>query len=508
MAGGFNVTQTQQGRQVDIAILGAGFAGLGMAIRLKQRGVSNFVVFERAGEVGGTWRDNTYPGCACDIRSDLYSFSFAPNPDWAHRYARQPEILAYLKRVAEEFGVTPHIRFNHEMQEARWDDEAALWRIRTSSGEYSARVLVSGHGPLIDPKWPDIPGLDGFPGEMFHSARWNHAADLAGKRVAVIGTGASAIQFVPELQKVAGQVTVFQRTPPWIMPRLDAPTGERRRRLFRHAPLLQRLSRQYVFGRAELQHLGFSNRRVGEMVEKLGHTHLAAQVPDAELRRKLTPSYRVGCKRILVSDDYYPALLQPNVELVTEAISKVSGDEVVTADGQHRQFDVLIGATGFNATRPPVARLLFGRDGQSLADAWADHLEALHGTTVAGFPNLFLLVGPNTALGHNSIVYIIEAQLEYILQALAYMGRQHLLALEPTLEAQRRYSDALQEKLKTSVWSRGGCTSFYLDANGRNSTLWPERASAFRQTLKRFDPSMYRARLSPKRLPGVLSDAV
>ena len=194
------MTQTQQGRQVDIAILGAGFAGLGMAIRLKQRGVSNFVVFERAGEVGGTWRDNTYPGCACDIRSDLYSFSFAPNPDWAHRYARQPEILAYLKRVAEEFGVTPHIRFNHEMQEARWDDEAALWRIRTSSGEYSARVLVSGHGPLIDPKWPDIPGLDGFPGEMFHSARWNHAADLAGKRVAVIGTGASAIQCVPELQ--------------------------------------------------------------------------------------------------------------------------------------------------------------------------------------------------------------------------------------------------------------------------------------------------------------------
>ncbi len=501
------MTQEQQGRQVQIAILGTGFAGLGMAIRLKRRGVQDFVVFERADEVGGTWRDNTYPGCACDIRSDLYSFSFAPNPDWKHRYARQPEILAYLKRAAEEFGVVPHIRFHHEMQEARWDDGAALWRIHTNGGEYSARVLVSGHGPLTLPVWPDLPGLERFAGERFHSARWNHAAVLAGKRVAVIGTGASAIQFVPELQKVAGQLTVFQRTPPWVMPRLDAPTGERRRALFRRFPPLQWLSRQYVFGRAELQHLGFSNRRVGRVVEKLGHAHLEAQVPDAALRHKLTPSYRVGCKRILVSDDYYPALQQPNVELVTEAISEITEDGVVTADGQRRRFDVLIGATGFNATRPPVARLLFGRNGQSLADAWAGHLEALYGTTVAGFPNLFLLVGPNTALGHNSIVYIIEAQLDYILQALAHMDGQHLLALEPTTEAQREYSDGLQMKLSTSVWSQGGCTSYYLDANGRNSTLWPERASAFRQTLKRFDPALYRARLSPKRIPGMLSTA-
>lgn len=496
-----------QEQHVQVAILGSGFAGLGMAIRLKQRGVESFVVFERAGEVGGTWRDNTYPGCACDIRSDLYSFSFAPNPEWAHRYARQPEILAYLKRTTEQFGVTPHLRLRHEVQEARWDDEAALWRIRTSSGPYSARVLVSGHGPLIDPVWPELPGLDRFKGERFHSARWNHAADLTGKRVAVVGTGASAIQFVPELQKVARQLTVFQRTPPWVMPRKDGPTDERRRALFRRYPLLQRLSRQYVFGRAELQHLGFSNRRVGELVEKMGHAHLERQVPDPELRRKLTPSYRVGCKRILVSDDYYPALQQPNVELVTEAITAVEGDEVVTHDRQRRAFDVLIAATGFNATRPPVARLLYGRGGVSLAEAWAGHLEALHGTAVAGFPNLFLLVGPNTALGHNSIVYIIEAQLEYILQALAYMDRQHLLALEPTPGAQQAYNGALQAKLNASVWVQGGCTSYYLDAQGRNSTLWPERAAAFRQTLKRFDPSLYRARLSPKTIPGVLSRA-
>lgn len=499
------MTQVQH---VQVAILGTGFAGLGMAIRLRQRGAHDFVLFERAGEVGGTWRDNTYPGCACDIRSDLYSFSFAPNPDWAHRYARQPEILAYLKRAAEQYGVTPHIRFGHEVQEARWDDEAALWRIRTSRGEYSARVLVSGHGPLIDPKWPEIPGLESFGGERFHSARWNHSADLRGKRVAVIGTGASAIQFVPEVRKVAAQVTVFQRTPPWVMPRLDQATSERRRRAFRQFPLLQRLSRQYVFGRAELQHLGFSNRRVGELVERLGHGHLAAQVPDPALRQKLTPSYRVGCKRILVSDNYYPSLQQPNVELVTEAITEVQGDQVVTADGQRRRFDVLIGATGFNATRPPVARIIFGRGGQSLAHAWAGHLEALHGSTVAGFPNLFLLVGPNTALGHNSIVYIIEAQLEYIMRALEHMDRQHLLALEPRPEAQRRYSDGLQDKLRSSVWVQGGCTSFYLDENGRNSTLWPDRASSFRQTLRRFDPSLYTARLSPRRVPPILPDAV
>jgi cation diffusion facilitator CzcD-associated flavoprotein CzcO len=488
-----------------IAILGAGFAGLGTALELRRRGVHDFVIFERGGEVGGTWRDNTYPGCACDVKSDLYSFSGVPNPDWSHRYARQPEILAYLRKTADEQGLRPHIRFNTEMEEARWDEDEALWRIRTSGDDLTARVLISGHGPLIEPKWPDIPGLDGFEGERFHSARWNHAVDLKGKRVAVIGTGASAIQFIPELQPLAGRITVFQRTPPWVMPRMDAETSPRRRELFRRHPVLQRLSRQWIFVKAEARHLGFSNPKVGALMEKVGHQHLEAQVGDPELRRKLTPDYRLGCKRILVSDDYYPAIQQPNVELVTEAITGIHGDQIRTADGQDRAFDVLIGGTGFNATQPPMARRIVGRGGQRLSEAWDTHMEALHGTAVTGFPNLFLLVGPNTALGHNSIVYIIEAQVAYILRALAHMDAAHLLSLEPTPEAQHAYSDALQDKLRKSVWVQGGCTSYYLDANGRNSTLWPERASNFRRTLGRFDPALYRARLSPRPLPALLA---
>ncbi|MDB5045675.1 MAG: 4-hydroxyacetophenone monooxygenase, partial [Deinococcus sp.] len=431
---------------------------------------------------------------------DLYSFSFAPNPAWSHRYARQPEILAYLRQTAAESGILPRIRFGHEVMRAEWDEAEQLWHIQTSQGAYTARVLISGHGPLIDPKWPAIPGLDSFAGERFHSARWNHAVDLTGKRVAVIGTGASAIQFVPEVQRVAEQLTVFQRTPPWVMPRLDRPTSQRRRELFQRFPLLQRAARQWVFGVAEARFLSFSHRRVGALVERLGHQHLEAQISDPVLRAKLRPRYRLGCKRILVSDDYYPALQQPNVELVTEAITEIRGQEVITADGTRRSFDVLIGGTGFNATQPPVARLIFGRGGRSLAEAWSDHMEALRGTAVAGFPNLFMLVGPNTALGHNSIVYIIEAQIDYVLQALDHMDAHHLAALEPRLDAQQAYSEGLQTRLRDSVWVQGGCTSYYLDAQGRNSTLWPQRAAQFRQAVRRFDPGEYQVRLSPTRL--------
>jgi cation diffusion facilitator CzcD-associated flavoprotein CzcO len=489
---------------VQVAIIGSGFAGLGMALELTRRGSHDFVVFERAAEVGGTWRDNTYPGCACDIKSDLYSFSFAPNPDWGHLYARQPEILAYLRKCADDYGVRPRIRFGHEVIRADWDDDEALWQIQTSGGPYTARVLVSGHGPLIEPKWPDIPGLEGFTGARFHSARWDHSVDLRGKRVAVIGTGASAIQFVPQIQPEVGRLTIFQRTPPWITPRMDTPTTERQRQLYRRLPLLQRLSRQRVFALAELRHLGFTRASVGRLFEAAARQHLAKQVPDPELRARLTPTYRIGCKRILVSDDYYPALTRPNVELVTEAITEVRADTLSTADGQERQFDVLICGTGFNATRPPVARLIHGRGGVPLDQAWSPHLEALHGSTVAGFPNLFLLVGPNTALGHNSIVYIIEAQLHYIVQALAHMDRQHLLAIEPRPEVQAAYNAKLQQRLSESVWVKGGCTSYYLDATGRNSTLWPERAAQFRQTLSRFDPGQYRERLSPRPVPALV----
>ncbi|MBB5234010.1 cation diffusion facilitator CzcD-associated flavoprotein CzcO [Deinococcus budaensis] len=490
-----------------IAIIGSGFAGLGMAAGLRRRGVTDFVVFERAGEVGGTWRDNTYPGCACDVKSDLYSFSFAPNPGWGHRYARQPEILAYLRRVADDFGIRPHIRFGHEVERAEWDEAEGVWRIQTNRGAYTARVLISGHGPLIEPKWPAVQGLETFSGPRFHSARWDHAVDLRGKRVAVVGTGASAIQFVPEVQKVAGQLTVFQRSAPWVLPRMDEATSGRRRALYRRLPALQRLSRQWIFGVAEARFLSFSSARVGRLAEETARKHLEAQVADPALRAKLTPDYRLGCKRILLSDDYYPALTQPNVELVTDPIREVRGNRVVTADGQEREFDVLIGGTGFNATQPAIAGVIHGRGGRSLAQVWQPHMEALHGTAVAGFPNLFLIIGPNTGLGHNSMVYMMEAQIGYILGALDYLEKSELLALEPRPEAQAAYNAALQDKLRGTVWMQGGCTSWYIDDQGRNTSLWPERAAQFRRTLSRFDPSLYQVRLSPRPLPALLSAA-
>lgn len=473
---------------VDVAIIGTGFAGLGMAARLAQRGHRDFVVLERASELGGVWRDNTYPGAACDIRSDLYSFSFAPNPNWTRSYGTQPEILAYLQSVAERFELTPQLRFDHDVQQAVWDDGARLWRITTSQGALTARVLVSGHGPLVEPVWPAIEGLDDFAGPRFHSARWRHDVELAGQRVAVIGTGASAIQLVPEVQKVAGHLTVFQRSAPWIIPRHDVPTTPGRRARFAARPWLQRIARRWQFLRAEVNFLGFAVRPIGATVEKQSLGMLKKQVADPALRAKLTPDYRIGCKRILISNAYYPALAQPNATVETSPIVRVEKDAIVTADGTRHEVDVIIGSTGFNATQPPIAQVIRGREGRSLAETWSPHAEALRGTTVAGFPNLFLLIGPNTVLAHNSMVHIIEAQLDYILQAVDAAGTG---TVEPTPAAQQRWTDSLQRAFDGSVWTTGGCTSYYTDAAGRNTALWPHGADAFARAVRRFDRSEY-----------------
>jgi cation diffusion facilitator CzcD-associated flavoprotein CzcO len=478
-------------QHVRVAIIGTGFAGLGMACQLTRHGIDDFVLIERASDVGGTWRDNTYPGSACDIRSDLYSFSFAPNPDWKFRYGRQPEILDYLRSIAHRFGLNSRIRFDSELESAEWDQAASLWRIRTSRESFTASVLVSGHGPLIDPVWAAIPGLESFDGDRFHSARWNHGVDLAGRRIAVIGTGASAIQFVPQLQKVAGSLAVFQRTPPWIVPRGDRPTSRTRRSLFRRFPALQRAARAAVFRSAEARFAGFRYKRVGGLFQGLATRHLNSQVQDPGLRAKLAPTYRIGCKRILISDDFYPSLTEDNVELVTDTIASIDGNAVITADGTRREVDVLIGGTGFNATEPPIARVVRGKNGETLAEAWSPHMEALRGTMVAGFPNLFLIVGPNTALGHNSIVYIIEAQLDYILQALTELEASGARSIEPHTAAQAAYNHKLQADLSDSVWISGGCTSFYLDSTGRNTTLWPHRAARFRRSIRTFRRSEF-----------------
>jgi len=486
-------------RHVRVAIIGAGFSGLGMAAQLTRHGIRDFLVVERAHEVGGTWRDNTYPGAACDIRSDLYSFSFAPNPGWTHRYGRQREILEYLKGVADRFELRPRILFGAELLRADWDDNDAVWRITTSVETFTADILVSGNGPLIDPKWPAIPGLESFAGPRFHSAGWRHDAYLAGKRIAVIGTGASAIQFVPELQKIAGRLTIFQRTPPWIIPRADGPTGDRRRRWFARMPALQRLARTIDFASAEARFVGFRFKPIGRVFEAVSRRYLRSQVADPVLRAKLTPDYRIGCKRILISSDYYAALTKACVELVTDAIASIEGHEIVTADGTRRRFDVLISGTGFDATHPSIAPLVHGRDGVSLADRWSvhgspqgsGHMSALRGTAVHGFPNLFLLIGPNTALGHNSMIYVIEAQFDYVLRALRFMDATGTPVIEARAAAQTAYNERVQRDFRGSVWTAGGCRSYYLDDSGRNTTLWPHRAGAFRRVVRRFEPAEY-----------------
>jgi cation diffusion facilitator CzcD-associated flavoprotein CzcO len=474
-----------------IAIIGSGFGGLGTAIRLRQRGIEDFRIFERADDVGGTWRDNSYPGCACDVQSHLYSFSFAPNPDWTRSYSPQPEIRDYLKRCARDFGVLPHIRFRHEVRDAAWDEAAQLWRIETSRGRYTASVLVLASGALSEPAMPDLRGLDTFKGRTFHSARWQHDYDLTGRRVAVIGTGASAIQFIPEIQPLVSKLHVFQRTPPWVMPRKDRPLAERRRRMFRRFPAAQRTVRASIYLLRELLVFGFRHLRLAKYVERLALRHLERSVPDAALRAKLTPRYRIGCKRILVSDDYLPTLMRPNVELVTEGVAEVREHSVVGGDGVERLVDAIIFGTGFRVTEPPLAEHVRGRDGRTLAAVWDGSPRAHLGTTVTGFPNLFILMGPNTGLGHTSVLYMLEAQMEHLLSALRYMREHGVTVLEPRAEAQAAYAAEVQRRMKGTVWTAGGCASWYLDRKGRNSTLWPDFTWRFRRRVARLNPGEY-----------------
>jgi cation diffusion facilitator CzcD-associated flavoprotein CzcO len=481
---------------VRVAIIGAGFSGLGMAIRLKQEGLHDFVILERAGDVGGTWRDNSYPGCACDVPSHLYSFSFAPNPNWSHIFARQEEILEYLRDCAERFGVLPHVRFDHEVTTAEWDDASDRWVLETTGGTYTANVVVAAAGPLSQPSIPKLPGLERFGGTAFHSAQWDHDHDLSGKRVAVIGTGASAIQFIPKIQPKVKQLHVFQRTPPWVLGRPEHAISPTEKRLLRTVPGLQRAIRTAIYWGAEGGILGLAyDPRLLKPLEALARRHIRAQVKDPELRRKLTPDYRLGCKRILGSDDYYPALTQPNAEVVTDRIQRVRKGAIVTEDGTVRDVDTIIFGTGFHVTDNPMMGLVRGNDGRSLAEVWEGSPQAYLGMTVPGFPNAFLIVGPNTGLGNNSIVFMIEAQVRYVLGALKTMDEHGLAAIEVKPEVHASFQDEVQRRMPGSVWTDGGCRSWYLDANGRNTTLWPDFTWRYALRTRSFEIGDYRARL-------------
>lgn len=475
-----------------VLIIGSGFAGLGMAIKLREAGFEDFQILERGSDVGGTWRDNHYPGCACDVQSHLYSFSFEPNPDWTRMFARQPEIRAYLEKCADKYDLRRHIVFGANVQTARYDDASASWTVTTADGRsFKAQVLVSGMGGLSNPAMPNVKGLEKFKGKAFHSAHWDHSYDLAGKKVAVIGTGASAIQFVPQLQKAAGRVDLYQRTAPWIMPKPDREIGQIERVLYRRFPALQNAYRTAIYWALESRVLGFAvNPKLMTLVQGIARSHIKKQIADPALRAKVTPDYTIGCKRILISNDYYPALAQDNVEVITDSIAEVRANSIVDTNGVERKVDAIIYGTGFKAQDPMPRGTVFGRGGVDLLDAWKDGPEAYLGLSVAGFPNFFMLVGPNTGLGHNSMVFMIESQVAYVMDALKTMKARQLRAVDVKPDAQVSFNKGIQGKLTKTVWT-SGCKSWYVDANGKNTTLWPGFTFVYRGKTRRFKADQY-----------------
>ena len=482
---------------VDHLVIGSGFAGLAAAIQLDQDGERDFVVVEKGSDVGGTWRDNTYPGAACDVPSQLYSFSFAPNPDWSMSFSPQPEILAYLQRTAREAGVLDRFVFDTTVDAATWDAEQERWVVETTGPAgrttYAARTLLSGAGGLSEPKLPDIEGIETFQGEVFHSAQWDHSVDLTGKRVAVIGTGASAIQIVPELQEVVGHLDLYQRTAPYVLPRHDRRYSALEKAALKHVPGLQKLYRTAIYWGRETYVPAFTLQpKIAAPAKKMALDNLRKAVADPVLREKLTPTFEIGCKRILISNRYYPAVASDNVELVTDRISKITGSGIVTADGTEREVDALVVATGFHTTDIPIAHQITGRTGRTLAERFAEHgMSAYKGTTIPEFPNLFMMVGPNTGLGHSSMVFIIESQVAYIRDAIRTMRRNRLSTVEVREEPAAAFNAGLQKRMGRTVWTTGGCASWYLDDQGRNTTLWPRATFTFRRLLSRFDLAAY-----------------
>jgi cation diffusion facilitator CzcD-associated flavoprotein CzcO len=480
--------------KVDVLIVGGGFSGLCMAIKLRQAGMNSFLLLEKSDDIGGTWYDNRYPGCACDIPSHLYSFSFEPSPDWSRMYPGQQEIHDYLKRVVQRHELAPQIRLNTRFHEATWDEAENVWHASAGEGlRICARVIVSGIGGLHVPEYPKLKGIERFAGPKFHSSTWDHTVELDGKSVAVVGTGASAIQFVPQIAPRAGKLHLFQRTPPWIVPRMDFPIEEKWKQRFRRFPLAMRAFRQLIFWRQEVRVLGFlGNRYVRGKATEIATHHLEKQIKDPKLRAALKPNYELGCKRVLVSDDYYPTLNRPNVELVTDAIAEVREHSIVTADGVERPIDVLIFGTGFRATEPLIGIHLVGRGGVEIHDAWRERMSAYLGITVSGFPNFFLLLGPNTGLGHNSIILMIEAQVRYVMSCLKLMKRRKRQVLEVRPETQKQFVADIYRRLEGTVWQSGGCHSWYQDQRtGENTTLWPGSVVAYTRRTRAVLPADY-----------------
>jgi len=477
---------------VRVVVVGAGLAGVAAAVKLQQAGITDYVVLEKAERVGGTWRENTYPGCGCDIPSPAYSFSFNPNPQWRTNFALQPEILAYIDDTVSKFGLLPKIRLATELIEAAWSDDRQRWTLDTTGGKYVAQHVIFAAGPITEPSIPAIPGVETFQGELFHSARWNHDLDLTDRKVAVIGTGASAVQFIPEIQPDVAQLHVFQRTPSWVVPRLDFSFPRAARVLFGRIPLAQRGLRGSVDVILRTLSMLMRRERTARWLNPVGTLLLKAQLADPALRQALTPGFTLGCKRLLLSNNYFPALSQPNVELIPQALVSVNERSVVAADGTSREVDVIIFGTGFDVSHPPIASKIRCRDGRLLSEKWAVSPEAYLATTVPDAPNAYVLLGPNI-LVYNSFLALAEAQLDYVIDALLTTERAGIGVIEIRDEPFRTFNDEVQAGLAPTVFNNGGCSSYYLDARGKNFAAWPFSTGSLRRRLSRFDLQNYHA---------------
>lgn len=480
-------------RDFPIAIIGAGFAGIGAAIRLKQRGIESFTMFERAAEVGGTWRDNTYPGCACDVPSHVYSLSFEPNPSWSRRYSPSDEIQKYLLDLVGKWALRDHLRLDTAVTGAAFDEDRGTWTLETNSGDkHVARVVISCVGGLVEPAVPRIRGIDTFAGTMFHTARWNHDYDMTGKRVGVIGTGASAVQVVPSIAPRVARLTVFQRTAAWVVPRRDKAYSERARRFYARFPLALRASRYAKYWLSEIfgPMIYIDAPRLSRIGEGMSLRHLESQVKNPELRRKLRPDFQFGCKRVLVSDDYWATFERDNVELVTDPIEEITAAGIRTRDATMHELDAIVLATGFALGLASAPFSITGRAGRSLDEVWSGGAVAYKGMTVTGFPNWFILMGPNTGPGHTSVLVFTEAQIEHVLQAIDRLRREGLKYIDVRQEALDRYHASIQGRMKHMAWS-SGCHSWYLSEDGSNHSLYPGPAAEYVARTRWLNPADY-----------------
>ncbi len=476
----------------EIVIVGSGFAGLGMAIRLKKKGQHDFTILEQADDLGGTWRDNTYPEAACDIPSHVYSFSFAPKPDWSRQFSGQAEIYAYMQHCADSFQLRSHIRFSTKVEKARFDERGGVWILALSGGQtLRARYLILCTGGLSRPAYPNIQGLSSFQGKIFHTARWDHNFKLEGQRVAIIGTGASSIQIVPAIAPKVAELHVFQRTAAWILPKADRVFSQKERQLLSRVPGLQRLMRTGLYWLYELRAMALLRPSLMRIGQKRAFAHMDEKISDPQLKARLTPEYTMGCKRILLSNDFYDAFKLPQTHLVSEGIAEVTPQGIKTQDQQEIKLDAIICATGFQVAEATAPFEIRGRGNQELSALWANGAEAYLGSSVAGFPNMFMIVGPNTGLGHNSMIFMIEAQSRYVVDGILKAGQAKLKSIEVKKDVQASYNSELSRRFKNTVWTSGGCKSWYLAPNGRNTTIWPGFTFEFAFRTRKFQMSAY-----------------